>query len=203
MKEIWYILSQLGFLLTWSKRMTKSNLGGKGIVHLIPLGNSSSLRKVGQELQQKPQKNASYWLVSMGLLSLICYESKEHWSKGATTRMRCAQLKMLRQLDYIWILWRYYLKLYLRKLYHPLCLPLMIWLYNKTFFFLLLVKYSGYWDLARSGPSVQMWNTAKPYGSEVEFQVYIPKCWTVKEDGASFSSEMPPCHFFFFKERCL
>lgn len=65
MKEIWYILSQLGFLLTWSKRMTKSNLGGKGIVHLIPLGNSSSLRKVGQELQQKPQKNASYWLVSM------------------------------------------------------------------------------------------------------------------------------------------
>jgi hypothetical protein len=64
--------------------MTKKQLGRKGFIRLTLPYCCSSPRKSGlelkqvreQELMQKPWRDASYWLASPGLLSLLSYRTK-------------------------------------------------------------------------------------------------------------------------------
>lgn len=74
--------------------MTKSNLGRKGLLTSQLL--SPSLGKPGQELRaevwrqeqmRRPSRNAAYWLIHRGLLSLISLNMQKHQARGCTTHL--------------------------------------------------------------------------------------------------------------------
>jgi hypothetical protein len=64
-----------------------------------------------QELMQRPWRDATYWLASPGLLSLLSYRIQDYQPRDGTTQQGALSPRsLIEKMPYSWISWRHFLK---------------------------------------------------------------------------------------------
>ena len=94
----------------------KASWGGKGSFSLHFHAVVHLQRKLGYELKQDrdletgPWRGAAYWLAGCGLLGLLSYRTQSHQHRDGTTTIGWTlPHQLLKEMPYIWILWRHFL----------------------------------------------------------------------------------------------